>query len=148
MDTPLLLLDETQCVECDLCSLSCSLEKTRLANVKVARVRIVKQWPDFPKIIVCRHWRCDGQPCVEACPSEAIELEDGVLAIDPFLCNGCNECVPACPYSAIHIRESDWKAVACDLCNGAPACVLACPTEALIFEGDLQPGVSQSLGQG
>jgi len=136
MNTPLLILDATQCVECDLCSLACSLVKTGLAQTKVARVRSIKHWPDYPTINVCHHWRCDSKACMDACPSEAIELENGVLIIDPNLCNGCGECAPACPYGAIHINELDWKANVCDLCNGMPACVPACPTDALTFEGD------------
>lgn len=136
MNQPLILVDAGQCVECELCSLACSLAKIGLADVKVARVRIVKQWPDHPRLNICRHWRCEGNPCVDACPTQAIELVDGVLAIDHTLCNGCGECVPACPYDAIHIDQSAWKANVCDLCGGAPACVPACPTGALIFEGD------------
>ncbi len=135
MDTPLLLIDAAQCVECDLCSLACSLAKTGVANVKVARVRSVKRWPDQPTINVCRHWRCEGQPCIAACPTQAIDLLAGVLRIDPNLCNGCGECVSACPFGAIQIDESEWHAQACDLCGGAPACVPACPTDALTFEG-------------
>ncbi|MFQ5610568.1 MAG: 4Fe-4S dicluster domain-containing protein [Anaerolineae bacterium] len=140
MDTPLLLLDATQCVECDLCSLACSLAKVAQADVKVARVRIVRHWPDYPDLNICRHWRCDSKACIDACPPEAIELEDGVLFIDPHLCTGCGECIPACPYGAIHMNELDWVAVACDLCGGAPACAPACPTGALVFEASLEPG--------
>ena len=136
MDSPLLLLDETQCVECDICSLACSLVKSGLANIKISRVRSLKQWPEYPSLNVCKHWRCDSKTCIDACPTEAIELDEGVLFIDPNLCNGCGECVPACPYDAIHISELDWKAFACDLCSGAPACAPACPTDAIVFEGD------------
>ncbi|MBW8012066.1 MAG: 4Fe-4S dicluster domain-containing protein [Chloroflexi bacterium] len=136
MDSSLLILDATQCVECDLCSLACSLTKTGEANVKISRVRSIKKWPEFPDLNVCRHWKCDGQPCIHVCPTEAIELDDGVLFVDSMLCNGCGECVPVCPFGAIHISELDWKAYACDLCGGSPACVPACPTDALLFKGN------------
>jgi Fe-S-cluster-containing hydrogenase component 2 len=136
MEIPVLLTDETQCVECELCSMACSLTKTGLTNVKVGRVRSVKKWPLAPSIQVCRHWRCEGKECIDACPTEAIELENGILQIDPNLCNGCSECVPACPYGAIYVDETSWKAIACDLCGGGPACVPVCPTDALLFSGD------------
>lgn len=136
MNAHLIIVDPSQCVECDRCSLACSLAKSDVANAKIARVRIVKRWPDYPAIQVCRHWSCEGQPCIAACPQEAISLENGVLRIDPILCNGCGECAPVCPYRAIRIDQVSWQAVACDLCGGAPACVPACPTDALKFEGD------------
>jgi len=136
MEAPLLLLQESLCVECDACSVACSLTKTGAANAKIGRVQSIKRWPDDPAISVCRHWRCEGKECIQACPTEAIEIENGILVIDPGLCNGCSECVPACPYRAIFVEETEWKAWACDLCSGAPACVPACPTDALLFEGD------------
>jgi ferredoxin len=109
------------------------------ANVKIARVRIAKQWPDHPGLNICHHWRCDSLACIDSCSPEDLELEDGVLFIDASLCTGCGECVPACPYDAIHMNELDWIAVACDLCGGAPACAPVCPTDALVFEASPAP---------
>jgi len=42
----------------------------------------------------CRH-------CVEACPTDAIEAENGRLALDLGRCLFCTDCVEACPEGAI-----------------------------------------------
>ncbi|MDD3368310.1 MAG: 4Fe-4S binding protein [Lachnospiraceae bacterium] len=47
---------------------------------------------------------CNGcKKCqVEAmCPMKAAKVEDGVLAIDPEICNNCGHCVGKCPFDAI-----------------------------------------------
>lgn len=45
---------------------------------------------------------CTGcEACVDACPSEAIKMVDGVAQIDPDMCSECMVCVETCPVSAI-----------------------------------------------
>ncbi len=114
----------------------------------------------FDVLDACRQCAV-GPECVEACPEHAFErTEDGVLLITDR-CNGCGECVPACPYQVVRCvtqelpepeERSFWsrlldrlqpqpvilsplpqRADKCDLCYGHPdqACVSACPTGAL-----------------
>lgn len=48
-------------------------------------------------------------------------------------CNGCEACVPACPYGAISVQDG----IACidlDNCNLCGACVSECPFEAIVIE--------------
>ena len=46
--------------------------------------------------------KCTGcEDCVEVCPPQAIEMEDGKAVIDERLCEECGECVPECPEKAI-----------------------------------------------
>ncbi len=46
--------------------------------------------------------RCTGcGRCLEACPTGAIRLVDGVAAIEVSLCRGCQACLEACPNGAI-----------------------------------------------
>ena len=50
---------------------------------------------------------CNGcGDCVEACPSKAITLEDQKAVVDPFQCTGCGGCIPECPEGAIDFRNS------------------------------------------
>ncbi|MBM2817375.1 MAG: 4Fe-4S ferredoxin iron-sulfur binding domain protein [Ignavibacteria bacterium] len=45
---------------------------------------------------------CDGcKDCVEACPPEVISMVDGKAVIDESLCEECGECVDECPSGAI-----------------------------------------------
>ena len=85
-------------------------------------------------IEVCRE--CEDRPCVEACPTEAISVDDktGAVKVDSSECNACQECIEACHYGAINYVDD--VATICDLCGGEPGCVTACPEEALVIEED------------
>ena len=41
--------------------------------------------------------------CVDACPLEAIKLEDDKANVDANLCTECGSCVDECPNDAISI---------------------------------------------
>ncbi len=46
--------------------------------------------------------KCEGcGDCVDACPNEAIEIIDGKAKIDEEECIDCAACVDACPTEAI-----------------------------------------------
>ena len=92
----------------------------------------------------CR--QCENPDCIKACKKGAIYHEDDRVLINTDVCDGCGECVDACPFGAIdmtYVPEKDLvneneerKLVAnkCDLCKGVeggPACVRVCPTKAL-----------------
>lgn len=50
----------------------------------------------------CRsRWRC--QRCVEVCPTRALSLDRGVLAVDRGRCEGCGYCVTVCPTGALRL---------------------------------------------
>ncbi len=49
--------------------------------------------------------KCTGcETCVDACPSEAIHMEDGIAVVDADLCVDCEACVDECPAEAIHME--------------------------------------------
>jgi len=51
----------------------------------------------------------------------------------PFKCDGCGECVQACPQSIIHIDRGTRKAfnIETDMCWECLPCVKACPQSAI-----------------
>ncbi|UCD45560.1 MAG: hydrogenase iron-sulfur subunit [Candidatus Bathyarchaeota archaeon] len=45
---------------------------------------------------------CDGcGDCVDACPESAISVEDDAPVINEIMCSGCGACIPACPRGAL-----------------------------------------------
>ena len=94
---------------------------------------------------VCKH--CAHAGCLEACPTGAIiRTEFNTVVVQQDVCNGCNYCVPSCPYGVIEVNMSleggDGKAHKCTLCYDRltdglePACAKACPTDSIQF-GDV-----------
>lgn len=91
---------------------------------------------------VCKH--CVDAPCLEVCPTGAImRTEFDTVYIQEPVCNGCRDCVGACPFGVIHMSgvENSGKGTAkkCTLCYDrlqhslTPACAQACPTESIQF---------------
>ena len=90
---------------------------------------------------VCKH--CAHASCMEVCPTNAIiRTEFDTVYIQPDVCNGCRDCIAACPYHVIGFDEKSGLARKCTFCydrlkaNLTPACAKACPTESIKF-GDL-----------
>lgn len=48
--------------------------------------------------------KCAGAgACVEACPVDAIKLEDNKAVVDEDACIDCGACVDACPSGALEL---------------------------------------------
>ncbi len=87
---------------------------------------------------VCKH--CVNAPCLEVCPTGAIlRTEFDTVYINQPACNGCRDCVTACPFGVIHMSEQTGIAQKCTFCydrlkdNLVPACAQACPTNSIQF---------------
>jgi formate dehydrogenase iron-sulfur subunit len=87
---------------------------------------------------VCKH--CTHASCMEVCPTGAIiRTEFDSVYIQPDVCNGCRDCIAACPYDVIGMDEHKGVAQKCTLCYDRlqggmePACAKACPTQSIQF---------------
>jgi formate dehydrogenase iron-sulfur subunit len=87
---------------------------------------------------VCKH--CQHASCMDVCPTGAIiRTEFDTVFIQEDVCNGCRNCISACPYDVIDIDEDKNVAQKCTLCYDRlqsgmePACAHACPTDSIQF---------------
>ena len=86
--------------------------------------------------LICR--RCEGAPCIKACPRGALEKintksnDAGILKRANMLCTGCGTCAIACPFGTIYTNLVPFPSSVCDVCRGRikpgekPLCVNTC----------------------
>ena len=145
--------DADRCIQCRTCEVACKSTHNIEPGVKWRRV--IEIWEgEFPNItrtffsLACMH--CGKPACVEVCPTGAISkrAEDGIVVVDRDKCNGCRECLPACPYGVPQFGD-DGTMQKCDFCIGIgrePACAVSCPAEALSF-GTLDELLEMATGK-
>lgn len=141
-----------------------SYDNTRsLSAVNWRHVKFIEQFSPDPRRVdaawimmsdVCKH--CVHAPCLEVCPTGAIvRTEFDTVYIQEPACNGCRDCVAACPYGVIHMHETRHVAQKCTFCYDrlkqglAPACAQACPTKSIQFGplSELKKTAHRRLGQ-
>ena len=136
---------EEACMGCGLCEVYCVVQHSKSKDIikaykrehprPLSRVRVEEARP-VSFAIQCRH--CEDAPCVDACLSGAMHLDDetGLVVHDAEKCMGCWTCIMICPYDAVRMDVSGVVVAKCDLCPelDVPACVANCPNEALIYQ--------------
>ena len=101
----------------------------------------------------CQH--CANAPCMAACPvKDALyRRDDGLVIIDPKKCNGCKNCIDACPYHAIYFNSNLNLAQKCTGCAHLldkgwkePRCADVCAHGAIKFgdEAELSELIKKS----
>jgi formate dehydrogenase iron-sulfur subunit len=93
---------------------------------------------------VCKH--CVQAACLEVCPTGAIiRTEFDTVVIQSDACNGCRDCIAACPFGVIETNPVSGTAQKCTLCYDRlqsgmePACSKACPTQSISSEQSADP---------
>jgi tetrathionate reductase subunit B len=96
--------------------------------------------------------QCEYPPCVAACPVRGAlyKRSDGIVIVDAKKCNGCQLCIPACPYDALYYRADTKVVDKCDFCASyrdlaagqLPVCVESCVGSCRTF-GDLDDPKSE-----
>jgi Fe-S-cluster-containing hydrogenase component 2 len=122
-----------RCSGCRLCEVACAIVRFGVNNPKKSCLRVMVAYP-HPVIrmpIICH--QCGDPKCAENCPTDAIEVHDGVVALDGEKCVSCDQCVISCPFGAVFTHEDMDTPFKCDLCGGDPECVKICPKRALLY---------------
>ena len=157
--------DTTVCIGCKACEVACkewnqlpaanggvrtlsghSYDNTRhLDGIHWRHVKFIEQFSADRRegrwllmSDVCKH--CVRAGCLEVCPTGAIiRTEFDTVVIQSDVCNGCRDCIGACPFGVIGINPASGTAQKCTLCYDRmkvglePACAKACPTESINF---------------
>ncbi len=86
----------------------------------------------------CKH--CVHAGCLDVCPTHAIIRTDlGNVVVQQDVCNGCRDCVAACPFGVISFNKETGVTAKCTLCNDRihqgleTACAKVCPTGSITF---------------
>jgi tetrathionate reductase subunit B len=148
------IVDADKCTACQLCVIACKDEHVGRGYPPWSApqpdtgqfwIRIEsRERGQIPRVRVthlpihCQH--CADAPCIPACPQGAIKRRaDGLVWIDPALCNGCGECQKACPYDVIYLNPDRKLAQKCTGCAHRvdegllPRCADICPHDAIVF---------------
>lgn len=154
MDKKTFLIDVDRCSGCALCIVACKDEHVENEHLPWAAPQPVaghfwmnvlrRERGRLPRVrmsylpLLCQH--CENAPCIKGCSAGAIKRRaDGLVWIDPALCNGCGDCQEACPYDVIYINEDLNIAQKCTGCahlvdeGKTPRCADVCPHDAIMF---------------
>jgi carbon-monoxide dehydrogenase iron sulfur subunit len=124
-----LKVEKDKCIGCQQCMLICSATHVGKFNPSEARINVEDKFPEPAEFKMNFCLQCDEHPCVDACPAEAIVLNEGlgIYVVDKDKCTACGACVDACPYEGCWLDPSGSYSIKCDLCGGAPQCIEICP---------------------
>lgn len=118
--------DLAKCSGCRKCEIACSLFHENRIWPEASRIRVFMLVPgiEFPHFCA----QCDNYLCVDSCPVQALSTDSktGAVLVDRKNCNGCAQCIDACPGRIPHMHPHENYILICDLCDGNPQCAEVC----------------------
>ncbi len=116
-----------KCSGCLSCELACSFQHSAYFDRFKSRIRILVD-EERSRIDIQQCIQCDELSCVEACPTEALSVEErlGCVVLDEALCTHCRKCYKACRYHGAFWDQERNLPLICDLCLGEPQCQKPC----------------------
>jgi anaerobic carbon-monoxide dehydrogenase iron sulfur subunit len=136
MKTKRIRFNKKLCSECRLCETVCALCHRGKINPSLSAIEISTNalTGENIRMSICRH--CKKPKCKESCPEEAIytNKNTGTVHINYERCNGCFDCINACPFNAMKENKELNGPIKCDLCGFDPQCVFFCPQQALKYD--------------
>ena len=123
------------CTGCSRCVYVCSAVKEGAFYPAKARIHINNfSFNGYSVPSIC--FQCPKPDCLKACPEKAIyKDENEIVLVDRKKCDGCGDCVAACPYGMIE-QDDQGLAYKCDYCDGDPACVKECFPRAIVYQAE------------
>lgn len=142
-----IFFDQGRCYACQACSVAC--KDWNGLEPGPEKWMTVYEWEKgfYPDLRICNLafscGHCENPVCIKACPNGAIFKEDkyGAVLVDGEKCQGCRQCLIACPYGAPKFASDapGTKMSKCTMCvdrleqGEKPICVLSCPLRAFDF---------------
>lgn len=142
MSRPALIVDLDRCIGCLSCTVACQVLHGAPAECRRMNVHRIGPFGAFPVLsmyflpVMCQH--CERPPCLDVCPTGATQKNgDGLVLVEEDDCNGCGDCVEACPFQARCVNPQRLLAESCDHCMGLmpeagqPVCAATCAAGAI-----------------
>lgn len=103
--------------------------KKKSFSLQYAALRVKTRGGLQSKFVIDLCRACSNPPCAEVCEPQALsKRKGGGVRFNDKKCNGCAECLSACPIGYIQLEPSENKAIMCIHCG---ICAEYCPHEVL-----------------
>lgn len=125
------------CIGCRNCATACKQKNGLKFSLRTVSPILIADAPTMQYVSMgCNH--CENPECFRVCPNRAYSRgENGVVLHDASRCDGCNECIKACPFNGPRYNVVTGKIAKCNFCSDllargeVTACSASCPTQAL-----------------